>query len=608
MVIAVLPFENVSDGLEYEGFARGFVLDVATELSRFPALEVVHPHTSFGLSRSDGRGEHSPNVLRPSPLADASTVETPLEVTYWLRGSLQRGGDTLRVTARLEEAQSGRQIWADRYDVPTVDVLAVQDEIAASVAGALAIALDSRRLGQARRAPVSSLEAYDCWLRGFEHLRRGTVSDDAHARTFFERALELDPHYARAHAGISLSHFNEWSCQAWERWDDKERLAFAAAERAVDLDDGDAMVHLVLGRVHLFRREFGEAERHVEQALSLNPNDADVLAQASLCRAYLGHGEASLANVRLAIRLNPTHDDWYIGCLGLSLFILRRAEEGVAVASRAPRATVDMPAYLAGGHARLGDHERAQECIDTFLADFTEKITFGRAPDPGEPLRWTLHVNPFRSQEDADYLVESLRLAGLPADPDEGRVAAAVTDARDVAEPGGVFRETQGVRMIGFSGLAVQLSEVKGFEDLAVLFARAGEEVHCLELAGRPAEAEAAPLLDAEGRRQLRTRARELQQELDDAEAAHDPGRVARARAELDQLVEQLGKTLGLGGRSRRLGSPAERARSTVTWRIRSAIRKIAAAHPQLGRHLENTVQTGTYCSYTPEAPVGWSF
>ena len=607
MAIAVLPFENLSDGPEYEGFARGFVLDVATELSRFPALEVVHPQTSFALPRSENLAQHAPSILRPSPLAESSPDEAPLEVAYWLRGSVQRSGDTLRVTARLEEAKTGRQVWADRYDAPAEDVLAVQDEIAASVAGALALALDSRRLGEARRAPVASLEAYDCWLRGFEHLRRGTVSDDARARTFFQRALEIDPHYARAHAGISLSHFNEWSCQAWELWDENERLAFEAAERAVDLDDGDAMVHIVLGRVHLFRREFGEAERHVEQALSLNPNDADVLAQASLCRAYLGHGEAGLANARLAIRLNPTHDDWYVGCLGLSLFILRRADEGVAVASRAPRATVDMPAYLAGGYARLGDLERARACIETFLADFTEKVTFGRAPDPGEPLRWALHVNPFRHQEDADYLVESLRLAGLPADPDEGRIATVTSSPQGVGVPGGTFRSAQGVRTIGFGGLSVQLSEVKGFDDLAVLLVRAGEEVHCLELAGRPAEAEAAPLVDAEGRRQLRARARELQQELDAAEAAHDPGRVTRARVELDQLVEQLGKALGLGGRSRKLGSPSERARSTVTWRIRSAIKKIAAAHPQLGRHLENSLQTGTYCSYTPETPIDWS-
>jgi len=608
VAIAVLPFENLSDGDEYEGFARGFVLDVATELSRFPALEVVHPQTSLALLGAEGPVDSSPSILPPSPLAESSIAEPPLQVTYWLRGSVRRSGDTLRVTARLEETQGGRQVWADRYDVPTVDMFAVHDEIAASVAGALALALDSRRLGQARRTPVASLEAYDCWLRGFDHLRRGTIRDDADARTFFERALELDPHYARAHAGISLSHFNEWSCQAWVYWDDNERLAFEAAERAVKLDDGDAMVHLVLGRVHLFRREFGEAERHIEQALRLNPNDADVLAQAALCRAYLGHGDASLANARLAIRLNPTHDDWYVGCLGLSLFIVRRAEEGVAVAARAPRATVDMPAYLAGGYARLGDHAHARSCLEMFLADFTEKITFGRPPDPGEPLRWTLHVNPFRHQEDVEYLVESLRLAGLPADPDEGRVAKAASPGPDAAAPEATFRSAQGVRVIGFGGLAVQLSEVKGFDDLAVLFARAGEEVHCLELAGRPAEAEAAPLIDAAGRRQLRERARELQQELDDAEAEHDPGRVTRARAELDQLVEQLGKTLGLGGRTRKLGSPSERARSTVTWRIRSAIKKIASAHAQLGRHLENTVQTGTYCSYTPETSIGWSF
>ena len=86
-----------------------------------------------------------------------------------------------------------------------------------------------------------------------------------------------------------------------------------------------------------------------------------------------------------------------------------------------------------------------------------------------------------------------------------------------------------------------------------------------------------------------------------------DSGRAGNAREELDQLVEYLSGALGLGGRARPLGSAAERARSTVTWRIRNAIRKIAAAHPRLGRHLENTVRTGTFCGYEPETPTIWA-
>ena len=98
----------------------------------------------------------------------------------------------------------------------------------------------------------------------------------------------------------------------------------------------------------------------------------------------------------------------------------------------------------------------------------------------------------------------------------------------------------------------------------------------------------------------------ELQREIDDADRDNDPARGSRAREEMDALVEALAGALGLGGRSRSLGSATERARSAVTWRIRSAVRKIATVHPALGRHLENSIRTGTYCSYQPERPIDW--
>jgi hypothetical protein len=123
---------------------------------------------------------------------------------------------------------------------------------------------------------------------------------------------------------------------------------------------------------------------------------------------------------------------------------------------------------------------------------------------------------------------------------------------------------------------------------------------------GRAVEGDAGPLLDDAARRAYQARIRELQQEADAARDAHDPGRAERAEAELDALVEQLSAAFGLGGRARTAGAPAERARSTVAWRVRAAIRAIGGVHPELGRHLENAVRTGVFCSYRPEASVAW--
>ena len=575
--IAVLPFENASGDPEQAYFARGFVEELITELSRFPTLEVIHAHTSLALG-----GEALP-------------------VAWLLQGSVRRLGQHVRVGAQLVQAEGARQVWAERFDAPADGLLAVQDEIVARVASALSLEIDAARLRGARRKPESSLDVYDCWLRGLELLRGGTVEDDERARAFFERALALDPHSARAHAGLSLSHFNEWSCQVWERWDEKEQRAFEHARRAADLDDRDSLIQVVLGRVHLFRRRFDEAARHIDRALDLNPSDADVLAHAAMCRTYLGDAASAGALVERAQRLNPRHPAWYVPSAGITLIVQGRPAEAAALLATTPRAMVDVPAHLAAACALLGDRVRAHAWIELFLVDFVEKITFGRAPEPGEPLRWLHHVNPFRRAEDVELFERAWTLAGLVADPEEQRPATVHAAAR------AVFRREGEHWLLAFEGSAVQLSDTKGIRDLAQLLAQPHAPVHCLELAGRSAESAVdAPVLDERARRELAARVRELEQAIEDADVRNDRGRAELARAELDQLVSALSGALGLAGRSRALGSPAERARSAVTWRIRSALRKIAAVHPSLGRHLDHAVRTGTWCTYTPEKALDW--
>lgn len=588
--IALAPFENLSENPGEEYFARGFVEDIATELSRFGTLEVVYPRAVESLLR--GRAE-----------TQASAIPDHL-----LRGSIRRSEQVVRIAVRLLNTRTGRQVWAERYDATAGELLAVQDDIASRIAGALAARVDEARLAQARRAPLSSLELYDCWLRGLDCLRAGTVEADAEARRFFERALEIDPSYARAHAGLSLTHFNEWSCQAWEHWDERERLAYEHAHRAKTLDDSDAIVQVVLGRVLLYRRRFDEGAHHIDRALALNANDTDVLVHAALCRGYLGEAESALELARKAMRLNPSHPAWYAAPAGLALFVMSRDEEAIEIGVRMPtKMFVDTAGFVAASCALVGDADRAKMYLARFLTDFRERITFGRAPEPGEPLRWLLHVNPFRREEDAARLARGLSLAGLERDPDEGRPEA-VARPSDTSTLDATFRQDGAFWTLAFDGLVVQLTPQKGFRDLARLLERPGIEVHCLELAERPAEPGADnPVLDDRARREIQARVRDLQREIDEADAMNDRARAERAREELDGIVEVLSGALGLRGRSRSLGSAADRARSAVTWRIRSAIKKIASAHPRLGRHLENAVRTGTFCVYVPETPISWT-
>ena len=161
---------------------------------------------------------------------------------------------------------------------------------------------------------------------------------------------------------------------------------------------------------------------------------------------------------------------------------------------------------------------------------------------------------------------------------------------------------------VSFADRGVTVKTSKGMVDLSRLIASPGREVHCLELVGATTdEASTGAVIDTTARRQYEERIRELQAEIDEAEAGHDHARAERAQVEFDAIVEHLTAALGLGRRVRdSTGSTVERARSTVTQRLRTTIKRLAEVHPELGRHLVASVSTGIYCSYRPEHPTDW--
>jgi hypothetical protein len=172
------------------------------------------------------------------------------------------------------------------------------------------------------------------------------------------------------------------------------------------------------------------------------------------------------------------------------------------------------------------------------------------------------------------------------------------------------FRRDGELWRLSFGGKSVHMPDLKGLHDLARLLAARGEEIHALDLGaggdGAAPQGHAGELLDEEARAAYKARIDELREERELAEAANDTVRAERAREELEAITDALGSAYGLGGRARKAGDQAERARSAVTWRIRSAISRIEAVHPALGRHLRNSVRTGTFCAYVPEQPVDW--
>ncbi|HET7721658.1 MAG TPA: hypothetical protein VFK43_16935, partial [Acidimicrobiales bacterium] len=224
------------------------------------------------------------------------------------------------------------------------------------------------------------------------------------------------------------------------------------------------------------------------------------------------------------------------------------------------------------------------------------------------------------------YVAVTLRDAGL-ALGDQERLAAALALFRELGvtrrvaeleglvapatpQPANVFHRDGDVWTLGYAGRVVLLKDVKGLRDLATLVARPGREVAAADLAGAPgavAQAGLGDVLDRQARDAYKARLLELDQELEAADAAGDAGRSARAQAERAAIVGQLAGAYGLGGRPRRTGDGTERARQAVTWRIKDALARIEAVHPELGHHLRRSVRTGTFCVYAPAEPVDWS-
>jgi len=212
---------------------------------------------------------------------------------------------------------------------------------------------------------------------------------------------------------LSLSYFNEWSCQYWGLWEQSQREAERHARRAAQLDPADHLALCILGKVELYHREFDLAETRFARALRLNPNDADTLAMVGLGYACLGKHELGLELGEAALRLHLKYPPWYLASVFVPLFLMRRHDESIAHALGAQGAFVDVQAYLAMAHALAGRPEVAWQHARAYRADFERMITRGRPAEPGEAGAWLLDVNPLRLQLDAEYVKEGLAAAGL---------------------------------------------------------------------------------------------------------------------------------------------------------------------------------------------------
>ncbi len=396
--VVVQPVRLDTPDASLAGVARSLAEDLVGELMRFRGLKVwaAASASSFGdLNPLETARETGARYIVCSTLRPDRPPEPPL-----------------RLTVQLVDGGSGQAVWNERLVLDPQASADQRDAVVREVVAAMVPALEAHALAQSRRRD-GPLSAYEHCLQGMTLLQQGTIEADDAARAAFERALACDPDYARAHTGLSLSWFNEWSCQHWDRWELTQREALRHARRASQLDPADHLALCILGKIHLYRREFELSASLFSRALRLNPNDPDNLSLVASGYAYLGQPELALELGEAAMRLNPRHPTWYHVGRYAPLMALGRHEEMIAAAAAAIGAFVDVHAFMAISHARLQQPGPAAAHVEAYLADFARLITPGRVPDRAQAGAWLLDVNPWQRPGDLASFRDGLTELGL---------------------------------------------------------------------------------------------------------------------------------------------------------------------------------------------------
>ena len=384
--IAVLTFANLSDDPAQRYFSDGITADIITELSRFHQLQV---HAQ----RRPANGER--------PVLDAATAGHELGVQYVVEGSVRRLAQRVRINVQLVDVETGEHLWAERFDAIEDDIFTMQDHIVRSIAAQLSMRLQLAGLEKASRKPPNSMAAYDYVLRGHA-LPVGVPEAESEARQLFQKAIDLDPGYARAYASLGAYHLLEWSRDLDAPAAMLDR-SLALTKKAVALDDGDDFCHSMLGRAHMFRRDHELADYHFRKALALNPNSPSLMAGLGMLYGFRGESERGLDYFREALAIAPHFaPSWYWRNRAVVHFIAHEYEEAIEGFRRSPIQPDWVEAYLAASHAHLGKMDEARKHAAAAL-HLTPQLT----------INWLLAIDPYRRREDAEHLADGLRKAGF---------------------------------------------------------------------------------------------------------------------------------------------------------------------------------------------------
>ncbi|MCP5086345.1 MAG: adenylate/guanylate cyclase domain-containing protein [Rhodobacteraceae bacterium] len=386
--IAVLPFDNMSGDPEQEFFTDGITEDIITELSRFRDLLVISRTSSFAVK---GKTRNVPEIAKD------------LGAKFIVEGSVRKAGNRIRITVQLIDAELDRHIWAERYDRNYDDIFDIQDEVTQTIASIVPgrVAAATREL--ADRKPPENMAAYEFVLAGkVLHHQSNRESNDK-AVAMLDKAIDLDPNYAHAHAWRACTLGQAWAYGYCEDPEATVALIGKELETAIRLDENDSDVHRILASLKLVYRDFEAAVYHQERALALNPNDDLIVVQQGEILTWIGKPEEGIPWINKAMRLNPYHPERFWSHLGRAHFAARQYEEAREAYRHVGTRNHFTFVSMAACGIRLGDKKCAGEFIGAAL-----KLV----PDFNRSMYATSLQ--FKNRSDLDHLMDSVAEAGLP--------------------------------------------------------------------------------------------------------------------------------------------------------------------------------------------------
>jgi len=388
--LAVLPFANLSADSKQDYFSDGLTMDIMTALVRIPGLFLISEISMFSYK------SQAPSVRE---------LGHQLGVSHVLDGGVRKAGDRVRITARLIETSSGRQVWAERFDRKIDDIFAVQDEITEKIVEAMDIKLVTGEVSRNIRETIRNPEALESYYHGWQALFGSTREDISEAQQLFEETMRLEPEASFGYAMASWAHWWAVAQGLSENIDFSLERATELARKAMDLDDFTGLSHLVMAEVDLFNHEHDKALAAAEKAVIARPScDISFVAKASIL-IYLGRATEAIDLAKFAIRLAPVYPPFFKATLAAAYYGSGRYDDAIAAAQETMQSdqnNLDALLILAGANAvldRKAEAFKAASEVKRIKPDFT--------------LQKYAATQPYKAPEALEQIIAMLQKAGL---------------------------------------------------------------------------------------------------------------------------------------------------------------------------------------------------